>query len=480
MKPQIGKLNNYLKKTTRNFVLSAFLSTFAPVFGITEKKISSYKIYRLFKQNMANNTKNHQLPIWTEVEYTALCKNPFIDTPFFIPKESKVFLCREDGSREEQRMIFLVFKSTAAAEDAEWEDDPIPGELWVKPLEDDDTEEYEPAKIIYLGQDIDDFINVVSEDDNTITFDFYWRHGEVKVEKAEKTDEGFVCKKEDFGEEGLRLTLIPEEDGNPFSINLQIPYIGFSLYDAEDHKVHGEIEVAHDQIDNYRYEFVGNDTNDRFSLHLDNDKLIYICVLRPESAQLVVRDQRERLSVVDQIPSEGKLSQLMMNAHSALIKNKNYRWRVNISGSSIAQEVELEINPESLVAFIKEQMAKGTDMDTLGQQLIAMEQKYAFQWFWLKDSDWSHDDPMFDMFMNQLVAFSFVTQKPIQGDQLQARNNKRKIKRCAKLIKAHQKGEISLWEEEEEQRKEILHLFSTFHGPFTEMLESLNDESGED
>ena len=87
---------------------------------------------------------------------------------------------------------------------------------------------------------------------------------------------------------------------------------------------------------------------------------------------------------------------------------------------------------------------------------------------------------MFDMFMNQLVAFSFVTQKPIQGDQLQARNNKRKIKRCAKLIKAHQKGEISLWDEEEEQRKEILHLFSTFHGPFTEMLESLNDESGED
>ena len=114
---------------------------------------------------MANNTKNHQLPIWTEVEYTALCKNPFIDTPFFIPKESKVFLCREDGSREEQRMIFLVFKSTAAAEDAEWEDDPIPGELWVKPLEDDDTEEYEPAKIIYLVQDIDDFINVVSEDE---------------------------------------------------------------------------------------------------------------------------------------------------------------------------------------------------------------------------------------------------------------------------------------------------------------------------
>ncbi len=55
---------------------------------------------------MTNNTNKHTLPIWTEVEYTALCKNPYLSTPFFIPKESKVFLCKEDGSREEQRMIF--------------------------------------------------------------------------------------------------------------------------------------------------------------------------------------------------------------------------------------------------------------------------------------------------------------------------------------------------------------------------------------
>ena len=238
--------------------------------------------------------------------------------------------------------------------------------------------------------------------------------------------------------------------------------------------------MAHDKVDEYRYEFVGDDNNDRFTLQLDDNKLVYICVLRHEDAQLVVRDQRQRLAVVDQIPSDGKLSELMMNAHSALIKNKNYRWRINIAGSSIAHEVELEITPESLVAFIKEQMAKGIDIDTLGQSLIAMEQKYAFQWFWLKDSDWSHDDPMFDMFMNQLVAFSYVSQKPIQGDQLQARNNKRKIKRCAKLIKAHQKGEISLWDEDEEQRKEILHLFSTFHSPFVEILESLKDEETEE
>lgn len=90
----------------------------------------------------------------------------------------------------------------------------------------------------------------------------------------------------------------------------------------------------------------------------------------------------------------------------------------------------------------------------------------------MKEEDWRHDDAMFDMFMKQLVAFSYVSQKPIQGDQLQARNNKRKIRRCAKMILAHQAGEQSLWDEDEEARKEILYLFSTFHKEFTEALEN--------
>ena len=69
---------------------------------------------------------------------------------------------------------------------------------------------------------------------------------------------------------------------------------------------------------------------------------------------------------------------------------------------------------------------------------------------------------------------------PNGGKGISGATDKRKIKRCAKLIKAHQKGEISLWEEDEEQRKEILHLFSTFHSPFVEILESLKDEETEE
>ena len=410
----------------------------------------------------------HTLPQWTEVEYTPLCKTPYLSTPFFIPKESKCFLCHEDGTREEAKNVFLVFKSTAASEDDEWEDDPIPGEIWVNVLGDDD-EEIEPVKVVYLGMDLDSFVKVVHEDDTNITFDFFWRYGDVKVEKAERTDEGFVCKKENFGDEGLLVTLTPEE-GNPFSMRLVIPYIGFSLYDGEGNKVHGDVEISHDKVANYRYEFVGDANNDRFSLNLDNDKLIYLCVLR-DDATMAVRDMRERLAIVDEIKSEGPLSDLMMGAHDLLVKNKSYRWRIKLSGSSLEGTDELAVDAETLVKFAQEGFAKAADKDEFANHLLMLEQKYSFQWCWLKDDDWSHEDPVFDLFMRQLTAFSYINQKPIQGDQLQARNNKRKIRRCAKLILAHRAGEINLWEEDEEQRREIIHLFSTFHAPFVEALE---------
>ena len=420
-------------------------------------------------------TREHSLPTWTEVEYTALCKSPYLNTPFFVPKEARTYLCREDGSREEAKNIFLVFKPIDAADDDEWEDDPMPGEMWVNVLGDDD-EEVEPTSVFYLGMDLDDFVSVVREDDQQIVFSLYWRHGKVKVEKGDLTDEGWVCRKEDFGEEGLRLTLTPDE-GKPFSMQLQIPYLGFSLYDADGTKLHGDIEVPYDRIDDYRYDFVGDESNDRFSLHLDDDKLVYMCVLRPHEGKLVVRDQRERLSLVDELPSEGRLSQLMMHAHEALVKNKNQRWHIQLAGCTAVADEITELTPEALVNFAHEQYLKTDDKDSLGGHLVSLETKYAFQWCWLKEEDWQQaGDAQFVLFMNMLTAFSFVNQKPIQGDQLQARNNKRKIRRCAKLLAAHQAGEENLWQADREVRDELLHFFSTFHSQFVEALEEAKSQ----
>ena len=77
----------------------------------------------------------------------------------------------------------------------------------------------------------------------------------------------------------------------------------------------------------------------------------------------------------------------------------------------------------------------------------------------------------YEQFMKRLAAFSYIMQKPIQGDQLQARNNKRKIARCVRHVLAHRAGEENIWELEEEARKEIQHFHGTFHREFVAAME---------
>ena len=165
-----------------------------------------------------------------------------------------------------------------------------------------------------------------------------------------------------------------------------------------------------------------------------------------------------------------------MNTNSALIKNRNYRWRIQIEGTTLSHEVELNVDAASLVAFAEEQMQKGMEIDELGQHLMALEQKYHFQWFWLNEDDWSHDNPVFDMFMKQLCAFSYVSQNPVQADALLARNYKRKIRRYSSMLKAHKRGELNLFDEDDEVRAEYLNIFQSFHQPFVEAFEKEEEE----
>lgn len=415
----------------------------------------------------------HAMPRWMEVEYSGVCKNPYLLEPIFVPKVSTCFLCGDNEEREAIKMIFLVFKSTSASQDDDWEDDPMVGEMYVNALVDDD-EEVTPAKTICLGVDAHTFCTKVAEDDSTITFAFSWRYGTVKVDKAKVTSEGFVCKKEDFGEEGLRVVLTPD-DGAPFCMHLTIPYIGFSLHDAAGKRCTGEVVIPHDKLDDYSYSFVGNDSNDRFSIDLDGERLKYLCVLR-DNGTLAVRDVRNRLAIVKEIKGEGPLADLLMGAHKMLVKNKNNRWRISLEGTSLEGAERLTCSPQVLVEYAANQYADMYEGDeaTLATQLLALEQKYAFQWLWLREEDWNtYPLKGFDLFMRQLVAFSYINQKTIQGDALQTRNNMRKITRCAKWVKGHQDGTLNIWDMEEDSRREILHLFSSYHQAFVTVLESL-------
>lgn len=443
---------------------------------------------------MTSSKNTHASSAWTEVEYSTRCMNPYISSPIYVPEETSYFLCRADGTRQQCRLSFVVFRADGADAD-DWEDDPMVGSLDICVLGDGD-EEVQPVEAVYLGISPDRFLSVVREDEQEIVFDFTWRQGTIEIDRAQETDEGFVVRKDDFGDDGIVCRLTPRK-GNPFTLRLQIPYVGFSLLDADGNKLSGDLEIVHSDIHNYSYAFVGDHSNDRFQIALDEGKLNYMCVLNDDN-RLSVRDMRNRMALVKEIDLQGSLSDLLMGAHSVLVKNKMMRWRIALTGDEVEGADAVELTGVALARFAFEQFSaeENVDEDMLAQRLMHMEQHLGFQWYWLGDADWSHEnlDGLIDMdgldtdpekmmrqallfnryeaFMQRLAAFSYISQKPIQGDQLQARNNKRKIARCVRHIQAHRAGEANIWELDDEARREIIHFHNTFHREFAAALEA--------
>lgn len=443
---------------------------------------------------MTSSKNTQPSSAWTEVEYSTRCMNPYISSPIYVPEETSYFLCRADGTRQQCRLSFVVFRADGADAD-DWEDDPMVGSLDICVLGDGD-EEVQPVEAVYLGISPDRFLSVVREDEQEIVFDFTWRQGTIEIDRAQETDEGFVVRKDDFGDDGIVCRLTPRK-GNPFTLRLQIPYVGFSLLDADGNKLSGDLEIAHSDIHNYSYAFVGDHSNDRFQIALDEGKLNYMCVLNDDN-RLSVRDMRNRMALVKEIDLQGSLSDLLMGAHSVLVKNKMMRWRIALTGDEVDGADAVELTGVALARFAFEQFSaeESVDEDMLAQRLMHMEQHLGFQWYWLSDADWSHEnlDGLIDMdgldadpekmmrqallfnryeaFMQRLAAFSYISQKPIQGDQLQARNNKRKIARCVRHIQAHRAGEANIWELDDEARREIIHFHNTFHREFAAALEA--------
>ena len=137
---------------------------------------------------MTSSKNTHASSVWTEVEYSARCTNPYISTPVYVPEETSYFICRADGTRQQCRLSFVVFRADGADAD-DWEDDPMVGRLDICVLGEGD-EKVEPVEAVYLGISPDRFLSVVREDDQEIVFDFTWRQGTVEIDRAHETDEG--------------------------------------------------------------------------------------------------------------------------------------------------------------------------------------------------------------------------------------------------------------------------------------------------
>ena len=434
---------------------------------------------------------------WTEIEYPVTSKNPFRVEPIFEPKDVRYILCRTNGERVESRLSFAVFNTLDGTED-DWEDDPMLGHIRMQVLGDGD-EEVEPVEVYYLDLGAKELLSLESEDEKTLTFNIYWPDGDVNVPKAISSDNDlYVINRSEF-EDGKTIEMIlTPDDGEPFSLHIQIPFTGFQLLDENGVRVCDDVDIDAKKAENWSYSFVGTPDKDRFSIVLDNDRLNYICIWR-EDGLLTVRNQHDHMAVVGEIPSEGSLRQLMQGARTVFIKFRNMRQTVSLTDNTFDVEGMPECNAVALARFAFE---KFIDIDadgeeTLANDLITLETKMFFQWYWLNEADWSHEnmEGMLDMsdldsnpekmmqqallfnryesFMKKLRMLSYMTQDDIQGDKIRERNNKRKILRSAKSIAAHQQGIESLWDKPVETRQEILLLFHLYHQAFTETLESL-------
>ena len=47
---------------------------------------------------MTSSKNTHASSVWTEVEYSARCTNPYISTPIYVPEETSYFICASEGS----------------------------------------------------------------------------------------------------------------------------------------------------------------------------------------------------------------------------------------------------------------------------------------------------------------------------------------------------------------------------------------------
>lgn len=440
---------------------------------------------------MIEQDNNGMKAPWTELELGNSCYSSYIVEPIFVPKETAFWLCRPDGTREASRLTFAVFSQRGTDE---WEDDPMLGPIDVTLLDDDNIR---PFPTLYLGVAPEDFIHLEEEDEESVTFSFHWIEGDITSAQGEETRDGLRFRKSLFeGGKTVSLKLTPY-DGTPFVLHLRIPVKGFQLLDADERPHQGELVVDPATAKEYQYQFVGTPNDDRFTIAINGGLHILLCIWQ-EDDTLTLRDHKNGLAVVGTIPAKGSLTELMMQGDEALVKYKEHRWHIAVKSQLTAEEDLPECTPSALVAhaFHAYRQTEDNGRERLEHELLGMEERLCFQWFWMDEKEWDFDhigpllevdkvagDPQemmrlalvydnFCAFMRRLSALSYKNGGRIEVDQLQARNNKRKIARCVRHIAKHRSGEINIWELEESAREEIVKLFRIFRNEFVKELEA--------
>lgn len=203
----------------------------------------------------------------------------------------------------------------------------------------------------------------------------------------------------------------------------------------------------------------------------------------------------------------------------------NAAWRNVISAFDIIEErnwpadcipcIDMLSDHPSLLckfAFHEFMLAQANnDLEQRKERLFKLQADLAFQWFWLKEEDKSHnalehlldiDNTEFDKYfelwiesmfgagadiptdsksvmMQQALLFnqfeSFLSELETMSkndstsatpDVLEIRRNSRRISKIRTLLSNHFDGNISLWNIEHDTRKELLHIYRNFNSEF--------------
>ena len=420
---------------------------------------------------------------WTEVSYKPENYNAFVKVGLF-DKTTEFRLCREGEEPKTVRQSFVVFRQKGAEE---WEDDAPLGLIEAMVLG-DDSEEVQPVEIVNLEMPAESFLTIVSQTPESTTVKANWQHGEVTIPFAKRTDEGFILNKADFADgKKLFCELTPENGSVPFQLEIELPFVGFSLFDAEGNMVVGNLEIDADDLKHYTYKFLGNESDDRFAISFDDLSLAYQYVWY-EDGTLSIRNQRRKMEKVGETKAVGTLEELLNGSRNALIKHKDTRWRITVTGNELlADEHEMATDPILLAREVFSAIKSGKEEEErLTKRLLKMQNEQLFQWFWLKQEDWSHEHLLdlldmedaeqdqqkmleqallynrFDVFMQKLRKASLQLESETPGDALQARNNKRKIARVQHLYDRHFSGESVLWNSDFSLREEMLNIHWNF------------------
>ncbi len=265
--------------------------------------------------------------VWTEVELTSECYNPYIVEPFFDEDAAQFFLCRKEQEKKPVRMSMVVFRKYGTEE---WEDDIMDGVIEAQALG-SGSEEPQPVLLYNIGVSPKDFVQVVSQNGGSLTFAVNYEDGEVEIEGATKVAEGFRVNREQLMNEGtFEMKLTPEDGSAPFTLHLSLPYLGMTIRDGEGNPVSGELNVPFMDIMNYTYTFKGNVDDDRFTISFNNDKIIYVYILT-ENGKLSIRSKKDHMDKVGETDAEGRLALLLQGIPNAVIKHKEQRWRITVT-----------------------------------------------------------------------------------------------------------------------------------------------------